>query len=106
MTPREDYPKTIETVRKYLASLKAEKGARGGSLPQDDERIATEIAAHMFQLGYYAHDWRDSIARYESGIKKARQHIGDIKSLTEQLQIELNCVIHKFPPRKKALQHK
>lgn len=82
--------KTMRLARFHLVALRRERAERPGHKHVDDRRVATEIAAHQFDLGKMEKALTDQNERWRVAAAENLKTIAAIQSIYSELQKEMD----------------
>ena len=84
--------------------LKAERESRPDKSFPEDHRIATEIAAHQYELGKLEKDLREQNQRSLKLIESNKKSISEIHLIYGALQAEMDIATHRPSKVRKPLK--
>ena len=85
----------MKEAHEHAAALLNERRSRATGLHADDKRIATEIAAHQFDLAQMAKALRDQNERWRVGSADNVRTLEEIETIYTRLQTEMDIATHR-----------
>lgn len=85
----------MKEAYEHAAALAMERMSRTSGLHADDKRIATEIAAHQFDLSRYAKQLHDQNECWKTATADNVTTLAEIESIYNRLQVELDIANYR-----------